>query len=67
VWLDRYVAYAISSGVDAQKARVAADTIGAQVPVLSPAKDEALLRAAGFRDVEIFYAGLAFRGWVARA
>lgn len=67
VWLDRYVAYAISSGVDARKARVAADTIGAQVPVLAPAKDEALLRAAGFRDVEIFYAGLAFRGWIARA
>jgi tRNA (cmo5U34)-methyltransferase len=66
-WLDRYVAFAVSSGVDAQKARTAADTIGAQVPVLSPHEDEELMRLAGFRDVEIFYSGLAFRGWTARA
>jgi tRNA (cmo5U34)-methyltransferase len=67
LWLDRYVAYALSSGVDARKARVAADTIGAQVPVLSPEKDVELMRRAGFRDIDIFYAGLGFRGWVARA
>ena len=66
-WLDRYVAFAVSSGVDAEKARMAAATIGAQVPVLSPAEDEELMRAAGFHDVEVFYAGLAFRGWVACA
>ncbi|HUQ09249.1 MAG TPA: methyltransferase domain-containing protein [Steroidobacteraceae bacterium] len=66
-WLDRYVAYAVASGVDEQKARTAADTIGAQVPVLSPEKDVDLMRRAGFRDVELFYVGLAFRGWVARA
>jgi tRNA (cmo5U34)-methyltransferase len=66
-WLDRYVAFAVSSGVDAEKARTAADTIGAQVPVLSPERDQELLRLAGFREVEIFYSGLAFRGWVARA
>lgn len=67
LWLDRYVAYAVSSGVDARKARVAADTIGAQVPVLSPDRDMELMRGAGFRTIDTFYAGLAFRGWVARA
>jgi tRNA (cmo5U34)-methyltransferase len=66
-WLNRYVAFAVSSGVGAEKAKAAAATIGAQVPVLSPEKDEALMKAAGFRDIAVFYAGLAFRGWVARA
>ena len=66
-WLDRYVAYAVSSGVEERKARTAAETIGAQVPVVSPGTDERLLRDAGFSGVEVFYAGLAFRGWVARA
>ena len=34
------------------------------LPVLSPEEDEALLRAAGFSDVELFYAALTFKGWV---
>jgi tRNA (cmo5U34)-methyltransferase len=67
LWLQRYVAFAVSSGVPADKARIAADTIGAQVPVLSPARDEALMHEAGFTDIEVFYVGLGFRGWVARA
>ncbi len=63
-WLERYVAFAVSSGVDPEKAKAAAATIGAQVPVLSPSRDEELMRGAGFSDVEVFYTGLAFRGWV---
>jgi tRNA (cmo5U34)-methyltransferase len=35
--------------------------------VLSPQRDEALMREAGFSHLDIFYAGMAFRGWVARA
>ena len=31
------------------------------------AKRQAILREAGFADVALFYAGLAFRGWVAYA
>jgi tRNA (cmo5U34)-methyltransferase len=67
LWLSRYVAYAVSSGVDPEKAKIAAATIGAQVPVLSPERDEELMRDAGFTGIEVFYSGLAFRGWVARA
>lgn len=67
LWLSRYAAFATASGVDAGNARHAASTIGATLPVLSPEEDEALLAEAGFRDVRLFYAGLAFRGWVARA
>ena len=67
LWLQRYVAYAVASGVEPAKARTAADTIGAQVPVLSPDRDEALMRAAGFSEIDVFYTGLAFRGWLMRA
>jgi tRNA (cmo5U34)-methyltransferase len=37
------------------------------LPILSPEEDERLLREAGFNGVSVFYAGFAFRGWVARA
>jgi hypothetical protein len=30
-----------------------------------PEQDAALLREAGFDDVELFYAGFTFKGWVA--
>jgi predicted TIM-barrel fold metal-dependent hydrolase len=39
----------------------------AKLPLLAPEQDEALLREAGFPDVSLFYAGFAFRGWVAYA
>ncbi|WP_185983761.1 class I SAM-dependent methyltransferase [Aureimonas mangrovi] len=54
-WLARYAAYA---GVPYPHGMLA-------LPVLSPDEDEALLRAAGFEDVDLFYAGFSFRGWVA--
>lgn len=67
LWLSRYAAFAISSGVDPEKARAAAATIGEQLPVLTPEQDEELMREAGFADINVFYVGLAFRGWVAHA
>lgn len=67
VWLNRYAAFAASSGVDAAKARAAAKAVGERLSVVSPERDEAMLREAGFSDVACFYAGLAFRGWVALA
>lgn len=67
LWLSRYAAFAIASGVDAANARHAAATIGTTLPLLAPEQDEALLAEAGFREPRLFYAGLAFRGWVARA
>jgi tRNA (cmo5U34)-methyltransferase len=67
LWLSRYAAFAISNGVDPQRASTAAATIDAQLPILSPEQDEALMREAGFADVDVFYVGLAFRGWIAHA
>ena len=61
LWLGRYAAFA---GIPAEKARNAVAAMG-ELPILSPAEDEALLREAGFSDVDLFYAGFTFRGWVA--
>lgn len=66
-WLARCTAFAISSGIDPDKARAREKGLGAQLPILSPEDDEALLREAGFSGVELFYAAFGFRGWVATA
>ncbi len=67
LWLSRCAAFAISSGVDPEQARTAAAAIGKQLPILAPGQDEELMRKAGFSDINVFYTGLAFRGWVAYA
>jgi tRNA (cmo5U34)-methyltransferase len=67
VWLSRYVAFAISSGVDPDNARNAASAIGSRLQLLGPDEEEAVLEEAGFFGARLFYAGLAFRGWVAYA
>lgn len=66
-WLDRYAAFVASSGVEPLKARAAAQAVGSRLSVLAPDEDEAMLREAGFSGVQLFYAGLAFRGWASRA
>lgn len=35
-----------------------------RLPALSPEQDEAILREAGFSDIQQFYAGFTFKGWV---
>lgn len=66
-WLSRYAAFAIASGVDPEAARRAATAIDTALPLLSPDQEETLLEQAGFSGIRLFYAGLAFRGWVAYA
>jgi tRNA (cmo5U34)-methyltransferase len=65
-WLTRSVAFADRAGVDWEKARASAVGM-TRLPLLSVAEEEALLREAGFSDVELFYAAFSFRGWVATA
>jgi tRNA (cmo5U34)-methyltransferase len=65
-WLDRYAAFAAASGVPESNTRNAATAIGARLPVLSSEQDAALLKDSGFIDIELFYMGFSFRGWVAR-
>ncbi len=64
-WLDRYAAFAVSSGISASNASKAIEAIDARLPLLTPEQDVALLREAGFDAVELFYAGFSFKGWVA--
>ncbi|BBO34198.1 class I SAM-dependent methyltransferase [Lacipirellula parvula] len=67
IWASRFAAFAMSSGLsvaDAQRARTALELY---LTVLSPEQDEAILRDTGFTNVSLFYAGFAFRGWVAYA
>ena len=67
LWLSRYAAFAVNSGVEPDKAEFARAKIAAELPIFAPAQEEATLREAGFSDVSLFYAGFAFRGWVAYA
>lgn len=67
LWLSRYVSFAVASGVDPEKAANARAVIDAQLPILAPEQDEAILRDSGFTDVSLFYVGFTFRGWVAYA
>jgi tRNA (cmo5U34)-methyltransferase len=67
LWLSRYAAFAISSGVDPDHARNASVAIGSNLPLLAPGEEEEMLALAGFTDTQVFYAGLAFRGWVTYA
>lgn len=64
-WLQRYAAFAAASGISEANANNAASAIGSRLPALSPEQDVALLHEAGFEQVELFYAGFTFRGWVA--
>jgi tRNA (cmo5U34)-methyltransferase len=67
LWLSRYAAFGAASGLDAESTRAAAAAIAERLPVLTPAQEELAMAEAGFTDVALFYAGLAFRGWVATA
>lgn len=67
VWLSRYAAFAISSGIEPDNANKAREAVDSQLTILTPEQDEAILREAGFSSVNLFYVGFTFRGWVAYA
>jgi tRNA (cmo5U34)-methyltransferase len=67
LWLSRYSAFLVASGVDPDKAANARAAIDARLHILAPEQDEAILRDAGFSNVSLFYAGFTFRGWVGYA
>lgn len=68
LWLSRYAAFAIASGVDPEHANKARATIEANPNLMfSPEENATILRGAGFSDVELFYAAFTWRGWVGYA
>lgn len=67
VWLDRYAAFAISQGVEPEKALGARAAVASMAAMIAPEADEAILREAGFSDVAMFWTAFTWRGWVAYA
>ena len=67
LWMSRYAAFAINSGVDPELANKGRAAVEANVHMFSPEQDEAILRDAGFPDVSLFYAAFTWRGWIAHA
>ena len=65
--VERYGAYALASSVDAQTVAGAKEHLRANACMVAAARNEQLLREAGFKDVEVFYVGMAWRGWIAYA
>jgi tRNA (cmo5U34)-methyltransferase len=63
-WLARYAAFSVASGMPAAQTGNGISIMKERLPVLSPDQDVAVLRDAGFRDIELFYAGFTFKGWM---
>ncbi|MEM7206776.1 MAG: class I SAM-dependent methyltransferase [Pseudomonadota bacterium] len=61
---NRYSTFALNSGAareDVERTHVRLKEV---LHTVSPARNEELLREAGFSGIELFYAGLSWRGWV---
>ena len=67
LWLSRYSAFQVASGIAPEMADKGRAKVAAELAVLTPQEDEEILREAGFGDVRMFYMGFAFWGWVATA
>lgn len=64
LWLRRNADLLISRGAGPAKAVKGIEGMKERLPVLSPDEDVAVLQEAGFGDVQLFYAGFTFKGWV---
>jgi len=67
LWLSRYAAFALGGGADPAQVETMRANIEQALSLYEPQQDEDMLRAAGFRDVQMFYAAFTWRGWVAYA
>ncbi len=64
---ERYLQYALESGTPAAMLQKIRETVPTNLNCVAPARDEALLHEAGFTGVELVFAGLYWRGWIAYA
>jgi tRNA (cmo5U34)-methyltransferase len=67
LWLSRYAAFAVASGIPPDKAEAGRAAVESRLHILSPEQDERILSEAGFSSISLFYTGFTFRGWVAYA
>lgn len=65
--LDRYRDFALESGADPEMVNTTCGRLTTVLRMVSSARNEELLTASGFSEVELFYAGLSWRGWRAIA
>lgn len=64
---DRYATFALNSGADPDDVAQTKARLVDVLHTVSAQRDADLLAQAGFRDIDLFYAGLSWRGWSARA
>ncbi|MEQ5777315.1 class I SAM-dependent methyltransferase [Thalassospira sp. NFXS8] len=64
-WLSRFSNYVATSGMGDAGKGINVEAMKERLPVLSPEQDVSILHEAGFSQVELFYAALTFKGWVA--
>lgn len=64
-WLARFAAYVAAFEINGVQASPNIQAMKERLPVLSPEEDVSALYEAGFSQVELFYAALTFKGWVA--
>lgn len=64
---DRYARFALSAGAGATDVADTREALVATLHTVSPRRNETLLAEAGFDDINLFYAGLSWRGWIATA
>ncbi|MGE3930367.1 MAG: class I SAM-dependent methyltransferase [Hyphomonadaceae bacterium] len=65
--LSRYRAFALESGAEAGDVADTVARVRNLINTVSPDRNVALLAAAGFAGVDLFFAGLSWRGWVSYA
>lgn len=67
VRLGRYRQFALDSGALADQAAAVSERVRCVISSVSAERNEALLSEAGFKGIDLFHAGLSWRGWVAYA
>lgn len=67
VALNRYRDFALESGADPDLVNSTCERLTNVLRMVSLARNEELLSTSGFTKVELFYAGLSWRGWRALA
>ncbi|HEX8570440.1 MAG TPA: class I SAM-dependent methyltransferase, partial [Caulobacteraceae bacterium] len=65
--LDRYCRFALDSGAPPDDVAGTRERVLSVLNTVSAEREEELLREAGFTDIDLFYAGLSWRGWSASA
>lgn len=66
-WFDRYIQYAVDSGIPRDQAEQFRTKMEDMRTTRSADQEEQFLRAAGFTDLELYYVGLSWRGWISKA